>query len=82
MSYREQMISQDILQKHVENLDSDEGIRIENEAGLVFINKISRRYYIECIKDDRDEFTYATSVEDVLKYLSTRVQKSSKVFLY
>lgn len=82
MSYQEQEISKESLEKHLRVLDSDEGIRIENNHELIFINKTSRRYCVNLSEGDQDEFIYMISASEVLSFLSDKMEPSSKIFSY
>jgi len=82
MSYQEQEISKESLEKHLSVLDSDEGIRIENSQGLIFINKTSKRYCLDISEGDRDEFIYLISTNEVLSFLSGKMDPSSRIFSY
>ncbi|MDE1726896.1 MAG: hypothetical protein KGH89_06480 [Thaumarchaeota archaeon] len=82
MSYQEREISKDSLPKQLRVLDSDEGVRIESETGFIFINKTSRRYCIDISKNGSDEFFYMNSVDDVLSFLTNKMDASSKIFSY
>lgn len=82
MSYQEREISQDILQKYLRVLDSDEGIRIDNKDGQIFINKTSQRYCIEITKNGLDQFFYQNNLEDTICFLSDKIGHASKIFSY
>lgn len=82
MSYQEKEISKESLEKHLRILDSDEGIRIENSQGLIFINKTSKRYCVDVSEGEHDEFIYMTSASEVLSFLSGKVGPSSRIFSY
>lgn len=82
MSYQEREIAKDSLPKHLRVLDSDEGIRIEDKIGFVFINKTSRRYCVNISKNGFDEFFYMYSADEVLNFLANRINPLSKIFAY
>lgn len=82
MSYQEREISQDKLQKYLRVLDSDEGIRIDNKDGQIFINKTSQRYCIEITKNGLDQFFYQNNLEDTMRFLSDKIGHASKIFSY
>lgn len=82
MSYQEREIAKDSLPKHLRVLDSDEGIRIEDKIGFVFINKISRRYCVNVSKNGFDEFFYMYNADDVLNFLANKIDPLSKIFSY
>ena len=82
MSYQEQEITKTSLLKHLKVMDSDEGIRIEDKGGFVFINKTSRRYCVNISKNGFDEFFYMYDAEEVLNSLTSKIDPMSKIFLY
>ncbi len=82
MSYQEQEIAKTNLLKHLKVLDSDEGIRVEDKIGFVFINKTSRRYCVNISKNGFDEFFYMYNAEEILNFLSSKLDPMSKIFLY
>ncbi|MGI0101101.1 MAG: hypothetical protein ACREA7_00720 [Nitrosotalea sp.] len=82
MSYQEREIAKDSLPKHLRVLDSDEGIRIEDKIGFVFINKTSRRYCVNISKNGIDEFFYMYNADEVLNFLATKIEPVSKIYLY
>lgn len=82
MSYQEREVAKDSLPKHLRVLDSDEGIRIEDKDGFVFINKTSRRYCVNISKNGIDEFFYIYSTDEVLNFLVNRIESESKIYLY
>jgi ribosome biogenesis protein Nip4 len=82
MTYQERSISKDNLEKFLSTLDSDEGIRIDNESGHVFINKTSKRYCINISNNGKDEFIYKNSVKDTIEYLQDYITQTSKIFAY
>lgn len=82
MSYQEREISKNSLEKYLKVLDSDEGIRIENKSGFIFINRTSKRYCVDTSENGHDEFSYMTSPNEVLSFLSNKMEPSSKIFSY
>jgi len=82
MSYQEREIAKDSLPKYLRVLDSDEGIRIEDKMGFVFINKTSRRYCVNVSKNGFDEFFYMYNTDEVLNFLANKVDPLSKIFAY
>ena len=82
MIYQERPISKDNLEKFLKPLDSDEGIRIDNESGHIFINKTSKRYCINISNNGKDEYIYKDSVKDVIDFLKNRITQTSKIFVY
>ena len=82
MSYQEKEISRGALQKHLEILDFDEGLRIETTKETLFINKTPRRFCIEVSGDGNDEFVYMNGTDEVFSFLSAKIDSSSKFFSY
>ena len=82
MIYQEHSISKDNLEKFLTVLDSDEGIRIDNETGHIFINKASKRYCINISNNNKDEFVYRDSVKDVIDFLKNTITSTSKIVAY
>ena len=82
MSYQEREIPKEKLVKFLEVLDSDEGIRIDNKANHVFINKTARRYCIDISTNDSDEFAYKNDPHEVIDFLKEVIKPSSKIFVY
>ena len=82
MTYQERSISKESLEKFLSTLDSDEGIRIDNELGHVFVNKTSKRYCINISSNGKDEFIYKNSVKDTMDFLQDYITKTSKIFAY
>ncbi len=82
MNYQEREISRNSLEKHLNVLDSDEGIRIENKRGFIFINKTAKRYCVDISENNHEEFIYMASVKEVLSFLLDKIEHSSKIFSY
>ncbi len=82
MTYQERSISKDNLEKFLRHLDSDEGIRIDNESGHIFINKTSKRYCINISDTGKDEFTYKDTVKETIDFLKDQITQTSKIFVY
>ena len=82
MTYQERSISKDNLEKFLRTLDSDEGIRIDNEFGHVFINKTSKRYCINISNNNKDEFIYKYTVQETIDLLKNIITQTSKIFAY
>ena len=82
MTYQERSISKDNLEKFLRTLDSDEGIRIDNEFGHVFINKTSKRYCINISNNNKDEFIYKDTVQETIDFLKKIIPQTSKIFAY
>ncbi len=82
MTYQEKTIPKESLEKFLATLDSDEGVRIDNEFGHIFINKTSKRYCIDISIDNKDEFIYKNNVEQVIDFLKNHLKPESKIFTY
>lgn len=82
MSYQERITSIEELPKLIEVLDSDEGIRIDNEMNRIFINKISHRYCMNVSKKGKEEFFYAKGPKEVLDFIKKMINTSSKFYSY
>lgn len=82
MTYQEKEISKNQLEKFIQVLDLDEGIRIENKSNMIFINKSAKRYCINTSTKQKEEFTYRNSTEQVLNLLKELVDKDCKIFSY
>ena len=82
MIYQERSISRDNLEKFLKSLDSDEGIRIDNESGHIFINKTSKRYCINISDTAKDEFIYKDTVKETIDFLKNHITQTSKIFAY
>ena len=82
MSYQEQEIPKEKLEKYIQVLDSDEGIRIDNKTSLFFINKTARRYCINISKNGHDEFIYKNNPVEVTSFLADKMDSVSKIFAY
>ena len=82
MSYQEREIPKEKLVKFLKVLDSDEGIRIDNQGNHVFINKTARRYCIDISTNGRDEFVYKNDPQEVINFLKEIIKPSSKFFVY
>ena len=82
MTYQERSITKDNLEKFLRLLDSDEGIRIDNESGHIFINKTLKRYCINISNNDKDEFIYKNTVKDTIEFLQDQITETSKIVAY
>jgi len=82
MSYQEREISKDKLEKYLNVLDSDEGIRIENKHEFIFINRTALRYCINTSKNGHDQFFYRDNLDEVMCFLADKISNSSKIFSY
>ena len=82
MTYQEKEISKNQLEKFIQVLDLDEGIRIENKSNMIFVNKSAKRYCINTSTEGKEEFVYCNSVVEVLDFLKSKVDEGCKIFLY
>jgi hypothetical protein len=82
MTYQEKSIPSESLEKFLQVLDSDEGIRIDDKSGHIFINKTSKRYCINISKDNKDKFIYRNSVKETIDFLKTQINHDVKIFAY
>ena len=82
MSYHEREISKENLEKFLKILDSDEGIRIDEKSGHIFINKTSKRYCINTSSLGKEEFVYKNSVKEVMDFLKDHASQTAKIFSY
>ena len=82
MTYQEREISKDQLAKAVQVLDLDDGIRIENQSYMIFLNKTAKRYCINISAKGKEEFIYRNRSDDVLDFLKDRLDDRCKIFLY
>ena len=82
MSYHEREISKENLERFLKILDSDEGIRIDDKSGHIFINKTSKRYCINTSTAGEEKFVYKNSVDEVISFLKDNTSETSKIFAY
>ncbi|HXU95595.1 MAG TPA: hypothetical protein VFP45_04075 [Candidatus Nitrosotalea sp.] len=82
MRYSEREISREDLEKFLKILDSDEGIRIDDKSGHIFINKSSKRYCINTSTASEEKFVYKNNVEEVINFLKDNVSQPSKIYSY
>lgn len=82
MRFQERTISRENLEKILKVLDSDEGVRIDNESNHIFINKSSKRYCIDVSTNNKDEFVYKNSTNEVIDFLKNHMNETSKIFAY
>lgn len=82
MIYQEKVIQKENLEKFLHTLDSDEGVRIDNESDHVFINKSSKRYCINISVDNKDEFIYKNSADEVMGFLKNYLKQTTKIVTY
>jgi len=82
MTYQEKEIPKDQLAKAVQVLDLDDGIRIENQSYMIFLNKTAKRYCINISAKGKEEFIYRNRSDEVLVFLKDRLDDKCKIFLY
>lgn len=82
MTYQEKEISKDQLAKAVQVLDLDDGIRIENQSYMIFLNKTAKRYCVNISTKGKEEFIYYNSSAEVLNFLKGKLDDRCKIFLY
>lgn len=82
MTYQEKEISKSQLEKFIQVLDLDEGIRIENNSNMIFVNKSARRYCVNISTTQKDEFIYCDNSVQVLDFLRDKMAKDCKIFSY
>jgi len=82
MTYQERKISKNQLEKILQTLDLDEGIRIENKSNMIFLNRSAKRYCINISTQGNEEFSYRDNVKEVLDFLNEKMEESSTIFSY
>ena len=82
MTYQEREISKNQLEKILQTLDLDEGIRIENKSNMIFLNRSAKRYCINISTRGNEEFFYCVNVKDILDFLNEKIEESSAIFSY
>ena len=82
MIFQEKSIPRESLEKFLRILDSDEGIRIDNDANHIFVNKTSKRYCIDISTGGKDEFVYKNSTAEVMDLLKNHINQTSRIFSY
>ena len=82
MTYQEKEITKNQLAKLVQVLDLDEGIRIENKNSMVFLNKSAKRYCVNTVIQEKEEFVYKNTVSEVLDFLKDKMDEECKIFSY
>ena len=82
MTFQEKSVPRENLEKFLRTLDSDEGIRIDNDTSHIFVNKTSKRYCIDISIGDKDEFIYKNSTAEVMDLLKNHINHASKIFAY
>jgi len=82
MTYQEKEISRNQLEKSIQVLDLDEGIRIENKHNMIFVNKTAKRYCLNTSTKEKEEFVYCNSAIEVLGFLKDKIDRDCKIFSY
>lgn len=82
MTYQEREISKNQLEKLLQTLDLDEGIRIENKSNIIFLNRSAKRYCVNTSSQGNEEFIYYNTVREVLDFLNGKIDQASKIFSY
>ena len=82
MTYQEKEISKNRLEKFIQVLDLDEGIRIENKSNMFFVNKSAKRYCINTSTKEKEEFSYHASAVEVISFLKDKMDSDCKIFSY
>jgi hypothetical protein len=82
MTYQEKEVSKDHLARLLQVLDLDEGIRIENNSYMIFVNRSAKRYCINISRPAKEEFIYYNSSTEVLDFLKDRLDNACKIFSY
>ncbi|HJW20350.1 MAG TPA: hypothetical protein VJ571_07330 [Candidatus Nitrosotalea sp.] len=82
MTFQERTVPIENLEKILKVLDSDEGIRIDNESNHIFVNKTSKKYCIDISTNNKDEFIYKNNTNEVIDFLKNHMNESSKIFAY
>lgn len=82
MTYQEKEISNNQLEKLLQTLDLDEGIRIENKSNIIFLNRSAKRYCVNISSQGKEEFFYHNSAKEVLDFLNGKMDETSKIFSY
>lgn len=82
MTYQEKEISKNHLEKAIQVLDLDEGIRIENKNNMIFINKSGKRFCINTSMRGKEGFSYCDKAQDVLEFLKEEIDEDCRIFSY
>ena len=82
MTYQEKEISKSQLEKLLQTLDLDEGIRIENNSNIIFLNRSAKRYCVNISNQSKEEFFYYNSVKEVIDFLNGKIDQAPKIFSY
>lgn len=82
MIYQEKVIQKENLEKFLHTLDSDEGVRIDNKSDHIFINKSSKRYCINISINNKEEFIYKNSTDEVMSFLENYLTQTTKIVTY
>ena len=82
MTYQEKEISKNQIEKIIQVLDLDEGVRIENKSNMIFVNKTAKRYCINTSTKEKEEFVYRNSAVEVLDFVKNKMDEDCKIFSY
>lgn len=82
MTYQEKEISKNHLEKAIQVLDLDEGIRIENKSNMIFVNKTAKRYCINLSVKNKEEFSYHNNSTEAIEFLKSMMDEDCKIFSY
>jgi len=82
MTCQEKEISKNQLEKVLQTLDLDEGVRIENKSQMIFLNRSAKRYCINTSTLGNEEFLYCNNVREVLNFLDGKIDQTSRIFSY
>ena len=82
MTYQEKEISKNQIEKIIQVLDLDEGVRIENKSNMIFVNKTAKRYCINTSTKEKEEFAYRNNAVEVLDFVKNKMDEDCKIFSY
>jgi hypothetical protein len=82
MTYQEKEIPKSQLERAIQVLDLDEGIRIENKSNMIFLNKSAKRFCINTSTKEKEEFVYCNNAAEVLDFLKLKTDENCKIFSY
>ena len=82
MTYQEKEILKNQIEKIIQVLDLDEGVRIENKSNMIFVNKTAKRYCINTSTKEKEEFAYRNNAVEVLDFVKNKMDEDCKIFSY
>ena len=82
MTYQDKEISKNQIEKIIQVLDLDEGVRIENKSNMIFVNKTAKRYCINTSTKEKEEFAYRNNAVEVLDFVKNKMDEDCKIFSY